>query len=268
MLTESQIQEFKKRGFLNGGVFLSDDIVEVLRSEVMRVIEERDRTDIPQPAVTRDVSPYAAEMMDSEKGKELWQIINIWQGSQLFYEHLVSHKEIAKAIAQLTDASELRVWHDQIQYKPPQLGGVQRWHQDAPLWPVIEPMTEVSAWIALDDVDYENGCMSMVPGSHRLGDAQSFLDTVPEYDLPSTYKAHKIETVLCPVKKGEVHFHHALTWHGSHSNTSARPRRALAIHYMTENTRFVESGEHVIKHLIEVEGGAKMEGQYFPQVYP
>ena len=143
MLTESQIQEFKKRGFLNGGVFLSDDIVEVLRSEVMRVIEERDRTDIPQPAVTRDVSPYAAEMMDSEKGKELWQIINIWQGSQLFYEHLVSHKEIAKAIAQLTDASELRVWHDQIQYKPPQLGGVQRWHQDAPLWPVIEPMTEV-----------------------------------------------------------------------------------------------------------------------------
>ena len=97
MLTESQIQEFKNRGFLNGGVFLSDDIVEVLRSEVMRVIEERDRTDIPQPAVTRDVSPYAAEMMDSEKGKELWQIINIWQGSQLFYEHLVSHKEIAKA---------------------------------------------------------------------------------------------------------------------------------------------------------------------------
>jgi phytanoyl-CoA hydroxylase len=269
VLTNNQIEEFKSRGFLNGGVFLNEETVEVLRGEVMRVIEERDRTDIPQPARIENVSHYAAERMDSEKGKQLWQIINIWQGSQHFYERLVGNKEIAKAVAQLTDASELRVWHDQIQYKPPQLGGIQMWHQDAPLWPVIEPMTEVSAWIALDDVDYENGCMSMVPSSHRWGDGQSFLDTVPDYEsLPSTYQGHQVEAVVCPVKKGEVHFHHALTWHGSHSNTSTRHRRALAIHYMTESTRFVASGDHVIKHLIEVAGGAKMEGQHFPQVYP
>ncbi len=36
---------------------------------------------------------------------------------------------------------------------------------------------------------------------------------------------------------------------------------------MTEDTWFVGSGEHVIKHLIEVAGGEKMQGEYFPQVY-
>ena len=269
MLSDQQVKEFKANGFLNGGILLDDATVEVLRSEVMRVIEQRDRTDIPQPAVVRNVSPIAAERVASEVGKQLWQIINIWQGSQPFYEHLVGSKEIAKAIAQLTDARELRVWHDQIQYKPPRLGGVQMWHQDAPLWPVIEPMTEVSAWIALDDVDYENGCMSMVPGSHRWGDAQALLETVPDYEsLPDRYQGHQVEVVPCPVKKGEVHFHHALTWHGSHANTSARHRRALAVHYMTEDTQFVASGEHVIKDLIEVGDGEKLEGRYFPQVYP
>jgi len=39
-----------------------------------------------------------------------------------------------------------------------------------------------------------------------------------------------LEMVLRPVAKGEVHYHHSLTWHGSHQNTSMRPRRAVAIH--------------------------------------
>lgn len=39
------------------------------------------------------------------------------------------------------------------------------WHQDAPYWPIVAPMTEVTAWVALDDADEDNGCMSMVPGS-------------------------------------------------------------------------------------------------------
>jgi hypothetical protein len=33
---------------------------------------------------------------------------------------------------------------------------------------------------------------------------------------------------------------------------------------MTEDTRFVASDEHVIKDLIEVRDGEKMEGRYFP----
>ncbi len=69
------------------------------------------------------------------------------------------------------------------------------------MWPIIEPVTGVSAWIALDDVDYENGCMSMVPGFHLWGDAFDFLNTVPDYgSLPDGYQSHRVEAVPCPVK--------------------------------------------------------------------
>ena len=67
-------------------------------------------------------------------------------------------QKIVEEMAQLTGAAELRIWHDQIQYKPAEIGGTTGWHQDAPLWPIIRPMTEVSAWVAMDDVDVENGC--------------------------------------------------------------------------------------------------------------
>jgi ectoine hydroxylase-related dioxygenase (phytanoyl-CoA dioxygenase family) len=254
-----QIADFHAKGFLNGGHVLVDEEVEVLRGEVMRVIEERDRSDIPQPVLVRNLS--------RDENAPVWQIVNIWQASPPF-RRLIDHPQITKAIAQLTGASELRIWHDQIQYKPAAIGGVNMWHQDAPLWPILAPMTEVSAWVALDDADESNGCMSMVPGSHRWGNTIDFLNTLKRFEeMPSSYDGHEIEVVLCPVKKGEVHFHHALTWHASHNNTSGRPRRAIALHYMTQETRYVASGNHVMKEFVEVADGEVMRGQAFPRVY-
>jgi len=69
------------------------------------------------------------------------------------------------------------------------------------------------------------------------------------------------------VKRGEVHYHHAMTWHGSPSNKSGRPRRAIALHFMTEETHYVASGDHVMKPLVEVADGQKMEGLHFPLVW-
>ena len=144
------------------------------------------------------------------------------------------------------------------------------WHQDSPYWPNIGPLTaQVSAWVALDDADEENGCMSMVPGSYHWGNNIDFLHTLADYtSMPPSFDGHPIEVRLCPVAKGEVHFHHALTWHGSGPNTSGRPRRAIALHYMTQDTLYVASGNHIMKPFVEVGDGQKLRGVHFPQVWP
>ena len=96
-----------------------------------------------------------------------------------------------------------------------------------------------------------------------------FIRTLDSYEaMPASFNGHNLEVVRCPVKKGEVHFHHSLVWHGSHANNSGRPRRAIALHYMTEETEYVASGDHVMKPYVEVEDGALLKGIYFPQVYP
>lgn len=260
MLTTAQVEQFHANGFLNGGRLLTDGEVETLRAEVMRVIDERERTDIPQPVHVRNMS--------RDDSRAVWQIVNIWQASGPFHQ-LISRDDITTAIAQLTGAGELRIWHDQIQYKPPQTGGTTHWHQDAPLWPIIRPMTEVTAWVALDDADEANGCMSMVRGSHKWGDNIEYLKQLEAINtMPTEHEGRPLRVASCPVRKGEVHFHHSLTWHGSHNNTSDRPRRAIALHYMTGETRYVASGEHVMKQYVEVADGEQLRGSYFPQVYP
>lgn len=259
MLSDEQVEAFQRDGYVNGGRALSDDEVETLRTELARVIEDDGKADVKQPVLLRNLSKDAAH--------PVWQIVNIWEASPA-YQKLISTPKIVEEIAQLTGAPKLKVWHDQIQYKPAETGGVNMWHQDAPLWPIIRPMTEVSAWVALDDVDEGNGCMSMVPGSHQWGNQMDFIRSLDSYEaMPDQFEGKPVKVVRRPVKKGEVHYHHALTWHGSHANTSDRPRRAIAIHYMTHETHFVASGEHVMKPFVEVEDGEVMAGEHFPEVW-
>ena len=259
MLNQSQIDQFHRNGYLLGGQMLSDGQVDALREEMDRVIHDQHNADVPQPVSLRNMgTPDAA----------VWQIVDIWAASPLFKE-LVQHTKIAEEVAQLANAKSLRLWHDQIQYKPAAVGGVNMWHQDAPLWPSVTPMTQVSAWVALDDVDPENGCMSMVPGSHLWGDNMAFLRTLPAFDaVPSEFDGHSITVNACPVKKGGVHYHHALTWHASPANISGRPRRAVALHYMTEEARFVATGKHLMNDHISVADGDFIKGDYFPVAWP
>jgi ectoine hydroxylase-related dioxygenase (phytanoyl-CoA dioxygenase family) len=258
MLTPNQIEQFRRDGFLRGGKVLSDQAIAELQAEVLRVIEDRDKGG-RQPVMCHNFA--------RDKTRPVWQIVNIWEASSAFH-NIIANPTVVEEVAQLTDAETLRLWHDQIQYKVAESGGVNMWHQDAPYWPILTPMTQVTAWIALDDVDEENGCMRMVPGSHLWGNQIEFIHTLKDFGgMPAEFDGHPLEVRSCPVAKGEVHYHHSLTWHGSGENLSARPRRAIALHYMAQDTRYVAAGNHVMKQFAAVADGEELQGEHFPVVY-
>jgi phytanoyl-CoA hydroxylase len=261
VLTVEQIEQYKRSGFVNGGPVLDDATVERLQAEVLRVIDDRENRAVPQPVRLSNLS--------GDEAHPIWQIVNIWEASPAF-KALVTNPQIAEMAAQLSGAKQLRIWHDQIQYKPKELGGRLHWHQDSPLWRTLQPKdAQITAWVALDDAEADNGCMYMVPGSHGWGDQQAQIDTLPDGALlPESFEGHAVHFVMCPVKKGHVHFHHSLTWHGSGTNHSSRPRRAIAIHFMTDRTCYDASGEHIMKAFITVPDGAPLQGEAFPLVWP
>ena len=258
-MSDSKVRQFRSEGFVKGSRVLSDHEVGELRDEIQRVIRDHGKPG-PQPVLCHNLT--------GDDAAPVWQIVNIWQASEPF-RRLVNNRTILEEIQQLNGAPELRLWHDQIQYKAAGKGGVNMWHQDAPYWPILRPMTQVTAWVALDEVDESNGCMSMVPGTHLLGNTIDFLHTLKQFgDMPREYRGKSIEVRTCPVGCGQVHYHHALTWHGSHANTSDRPRRAIALHYMGNDTRYVAAGQHVMKQFVEVADGEMLQGKYFPKVWP
>ncbi|MBL4702318.1 MAG: phytanoyl-CoA dioxygenase family protein [Phycisphaeraceae bacterium] len=273
MLEQSQVDTYNRDGYLNAGPILADSEIAELSDELDRLIAtgpDGFKEDEPRPVRFNNIS--------SNKDQTVWQIVNVWEASPAF-ERLVHHPFIVNAIRQMSGFDNLQVWHDQMQYKPAGYGGCTGWHQDAPLWPIIRPMTPVSAWIPFDDADEDNGCMWMVPGSHKWDDQNDYLKTQshlttleqfrnPGFIAPAQAQGQSLESIARPVRRGEVHFHHSLTWHGSPTNTSNRPRRAVAIHYMTSEAVFLASGEHPMKQFVNLPDGAHMSGagSHFPVV--
>jgi len=119
-----------------------------------------------------------------------------------------------------------------VYFKPPGARG-QALHQDQ-YYLKARPGTCMAAWLALDDSDEANGCLQVMPGTHRLpvlcaeaADTEvSFTDvTVP---LPPGMAPRAV-----PMAAGDVLFFNGSLIHGSYPNTTAdRFRRALIGHYI------------------------------------
>jgi ectoine hydroxylase-related dioxygenase (phytanoyl-CoA dioxygenase family) len=126
--------------------------------------------------------------------------------------------------------------------KPPYSGQAVLWHQDGSYWP-LEPMRVVSLWLAVDHSTPENGCVRVIPGSHRdelhalrdsAGGDVLGSETVAEVD-----ESRAVDLVLAP---GDVEVHHPNIMHASEPNTSPRRRCGLTIRYIPVETR-ITGGE-------------------------
>ena len=139
---------------------------------------------------------------------------------------------------------------DQILMKPPEIGSAKPYHQDNAYFRCDPGDHVVTAWIALDDVDEENGCLRYIDGSHR----QPILphELVPGEPHNKVPPPEVIERVLsgtresiAPVGIGGVVLHHSHTLHTSHVNRSQRWRRGYATHWaaadVTSESGFVEN---------------------------
>jgi phytanoyl-CoA hydroxylase len=118
-------------------------------------------------------------------------------------------------------------------FKPPG-GRGQALHQDQ-AYLRAEPGCCLAAWLAVDDCDDENGCLQVVPGSHRLP-----LLCHIEANLEESFTGKMVpvppgyEVVPMHMKAGDVLFFHGCLIHGSGPNrTEDRFRRSLIAHYIT-----------------------------------
>jgi non-heme Fe2+,alpha-ketoglutarate-dependent halogenase len=118
------------------------------------------------------------------------------------------------------------------------------WHQDVTYWG-LEPPLAVTAWYAVDDSDVENGCMRVIPGTHRTGVRQhgtseragNLLSINQEVPVTPDEEAGAVDLVL---RAGEISLHHGMLIHGSNPNRSTRRRCGLTLRYVPPFVRHVE----------------------------
>ncbi|MFD9601988.1 phytanoyl-CoA dioxygenase family protein [Streptomyces sp. NPDC059970] len=165
------------------------------------------------------------------------QIEELWR--------LVHDPLVAASAAKLARTPDVRLFHDQLIYKPPQVEPEQSsvgWHTDIAYWSTCSSRNLITAWIPFQPVTNDMGPMMVMDGSHRW-EGNDRLEFFHEPDHARIERliegpgpaADPIPLVL---DLGAVSFHHCRTIHGSGPNTSNRPRVALAVHMQDHSNRY------------------------------
>jgi ectoine hydroxylase-related dioxygenase (phytanoyl-CoA dioxygenase family) len=147
---------------------------------------------------------------------------------------LVSHPRILDAVEGVIGPNIL-VWESTWFVKFPHDKAFISWHQDGAYWG-LNPPNVTTAWVALSASTPENGCMRVVPASHRVALPQR--DTYAPDNALSRGQEIAVEVdetqgVNLTLAPGEMSLHHIGIVHGSKVNDSDHPRIGFAIRYIS-----------------------------------
>lgn len=258
-LTDEQVADFDRQGYLAGITVLDAQQIEILRSELAGLMKKS------HPANHLFYEYHSNESEDPDTA--LFHALGAWRTEPGFHD-VLWHPAVVMAMSQLL-RGPIRLWHDQLFCKPAKHGGVVAWHQDYSFWTSTTPIAHLTCWIGLDDSTQENGCLHYVPGSHRW-------NLLPRKKL--TGEMNELMTVLTPeqkeafhpvpieLKRGQCSFHHPLMVHGSYANYSGKPRRATLVNAFRDGIRSATDDE-ILAGVPRIARGNKMEGQFFPLLF-
>jgi phytanoyl-CoA hydroxylase len=133
----------------------------------------------------------------------------------------------------------IQLYYSMMMMKPPRQGSRAPWHQDFAFF-VHDRARLVACQVYLDDSTLENGCVRVVPGSHKAGLLNHFDGDDFTEQVQGDTSAFDTQEVALPVRAGGAAFWHCMTLHSSHPNTSERPRRAVVFEYKDAGTRLLK----------------------------
>jgi phytanoyl-CoA hydroxylase len=205
MLTPEQVAAFREEGHFNLG----------------RVFEASELDDIR--AAYDALLAHPLQLGEEGRGKfEFSPLLHVQSGGLCRYA--TSPKLVAPMVQLL--GPDVRLYWDQAVSKPPGATSDVPWHQDNGYTPV-EPAEYATCTVALDRMTLDNGCLWVLPGSHRRGALPhrptKFFFQIG-YDGPETGVPIEIEA-------GEVLVFSSLMLHRSGPNVSQLPRRSWVIQY-------------------------------------
>jgi len=148
---------------------------------------------------------------------------------------IVSHPKVLDAVESVIGPNVI-VWGSQWFPKFPGDKAFVSWHQDATYWG-LNPPNVTTAWVALSESSTRNGCMRVVPGTHKmplLPQRETYgADNMLSRGQEIAAEVDEKDAVDMPLNPGEFSLHHVGIVHGSGPNNSNSPRIGLAARYIS-----------------------------------
>lgn len=207
MLTPAQVEHYHEHGYVIPDYRLSEETLAAIRND-------HDRLLMRHP----EFRNYCAQLL-------------AWDLSFLNY----ARDPVILDMVEQVIGPDFALWNSSFFAKPAMNGHKTPWHQDGEYWP-IRPVATCTVWLAIDDATVENGCLKLMPGSHKIRSLRDHhQNTAPDLTLnqelpPEDYDESR--AVHLELKAGQMSLHDVFLVHGSEANTSPNSRRGMTLRFM------------------------------------
>lgn len=217
-LTPGEQSRFEQDGFLILRGFATPDQVAVLRA----VAEEHLRREIPPVEYEADLHyPGAPSSRRAEGGRTVRRLLQAQSRHPVFTQWL-NQPALLTRLHQLLGPRVVMplAHHNCIMTKQPRFSSDTGWHQDIRYW-AFERAELINVWLALGPEHEDNGCLRLVPGSHRIEYGKHQFDgaTFFREDLPENQDV-LADAINAELEAGDVLLFHCRTLHAATRNFS------------------------------------------------
>lgn len=243
-LSAAQWRDYDDQGFVHLGPLLGESEVVALRGRADDLAAGR----VTNPAVQlqRDTGGRYEDLSEvvADLGGEtlLYRKVQGLEQDDLFRQ-VLNRPVFAHITARhYGPHAAVSLFRAMVMNKPAGQGTVLPWHQDGGnVWKLDrDPL--VTIWIALDDATAANGCVELVPGTHRLGLLTDEGSNVRPEDAAVHCPEERVHQLEVPAGHGVLI--HNWTIHRSGVNPTQDPRRAFTACYMDARSRSTLTGAH------------------------
>ena len=260
MLIESQVSEFRERGFLLARGLLDPGDFAPLMREYEGVLSDLCAELAASGKLPGDYAelPFAERYLAvcRETGKVFTERFNIvlqmsdvredspvWLGPAVF--GVLTHPRILDAVESLIGPEIAVSPVGNVRIKPPErmisresgersrgLAGSTPWHQDnGVVFEEADGTEMITVWFPLTDASAEAGCLQVLPGSHRSGMICHCPDSAGELGIPEKLLP-KEKPLPLPMRPGDVLFLHRRLLHNSLPNKGEAIRWSFDLRYV------------------------------------
>lgn len=224
-LSTEQLQSFNREGYVILREFLTEEEV----AEIGRVRDEAIEKAREKGGSFREgVAYYDIEPLKSgeeTKDMALRKVQEIFLVSERFRK-ILSTDKMLNMVEDLI-GPEIYYHTSKLMCKPSHGGRRKPWHQDFAYWDNMNT-NQVTVWIAIDQATRENGCIQVIPGSHRFG---LIKHEHKEDFMIDESGVEGANIVYAEMEPGDVLIFNVLTLHASDPNNSPNPRLSAIVDF-------------------------------------
>lgn len=228
MLTAADRERFRSEGYLLVRDLVPADAIAAMASDVDRWIDESRGHVANYGEMARGKLRFDLEAGHSAERPRLRRVANPADIAEA-YRRVLWEGPVVAGVAALI-GPDVKFHHCKLNLKLPGMETYVDWHQDHP----FDPHTNddmLAVLVMIDDAIEENGCLQVVPGSHRERHTHYDGDTFTGAIAPAAAAELARRAVPLPGRAGDAVIIDTWMVHGSAANRTDRPRRLLICDY-------------------------------------